>query len=79
VVFGIQRAPRISRVVICGLFGSAIFSYYLISGKIFEKKFTEDKMCVYIFSATLSEKFLILRRNERNVAKKIHWSYVKYP
>jgi len=49
--FGIQRAPRMRRVVICGLFGSAIFSYF-ISDKIFEKKVTEHKMCVFIFSAT---------------------------
>ena len=49
--FGIQRAPRMRRVVICGLFGSAIFSYF-ISDKIFEKKVTEHKMCAFIFSAT---------------------------
>ena len=34
----------------------------------------EYKMCVLIFSTTLSEKFLILRRTERDITKNAHWS-----
>jgi hypothetical protein len=34
-------------------------------------------MCVLIFSITLSETFLILRRNERDMIKNVHWSWSK--
>ena len=50
-----------------------------------KKKITEHKMCVVIFSTNLSETFLILRRNERDMIKNVYWSsnkvhfiYVKY-
>jgi hypothetical protein len=36
------------------------FLHYLINGKIFEKKFTEHKICVLIFSTIVSKTFLIL-------------------
>jgi len=34
-------------------------------------------MCVLVFSTTLSETFLILRRNERDIIKNIYWSLGK--
>jgi len=49
-----------------------IFPLYLIKGKILEKKKTENKMCVFIFSINLSEIFFILRRNERDMIKYIY-------
>jgi hypothetical protein len=34
-------------------------------------------MCALIFSTFLSEKILILRRNERDMIKNVHWSLRK--
>jgi len=36
-------------------------------------------MCVFIFSAILSEIFLILRKTERDMIKMIIGLHVKYP
>ena len=45
---GIQHKMRMRCIVICGLFGSAVFfSHYLINGEIFEKKFYWIKKCVF--------------------------------
>jgi hypothetical protein len=53
---------------------------YEINGKIFEKKkVTEQKMCVLISSTILSETFLILRKNERDMIKQVYWSSCKVP
>ena len=41
-------------------------------GHDFLKQFTERKMCVLNFSTNLSETFLILRRTERDVIKKMY-------
>jgi hypothetical protein len=35
--------------------------------------------CVLIFSTNLSESFLILRRTERDMVKKVYWSSCKVP
>jgi hypothetical protein len=35
---------------------------------------TEHKMWVLIFCTNLSETILILRRNERDIIKNVHWS-----
>ena len=52
-----------------------IFPQCLINGKIFGKikKVTKNKMCVLIFSTTLSETFFVLRRNERDMIENICW------
>ena len=47
-----------------------------VRGAGFKKKVTEHKICVLIFSTTLVETFLILRRNERDMIKSVYWSYV---
>ena len=39
-----------------------IFRHYLINGTIFRKKVAEHKMCALIFSTTLGEIFLIVKR-----------------
>ena len=45
----------------------------------FHKQVTEHKMCFLIFSTILSETFLILRRNERDVIKNLCWSSCEAP
>jgi len=62
VVFGIQHAMHMPRIVTCGLLSSTVFSpHYIINGTIFEKKiyiyiyiyiYIEHKMCVLISSTT---------------------------
>jgi len=42
-----------------------------------EKKITECKICVLIFSTDLSEKLIILRRTERDMKKNVYRSSCK--
>ena len=53
VAFGIQHSLRMRIFVICGLSGSTLF-FHIVSynGTIFGKKFTDHKMCVFIFCTT---------------------------
>jgi hypothetical protein len=67
-------------IVICGLPRSTIFFHiFLINGTIYETKLLNTK-CVFWFSLQLlSETFLILRRTERDIIKKIYIGlHVKY-
>jgi len=50
-----------------------------MNGTIFGKKVTENKMRVLIFSAILSETFLILGRTEQEVMKNVYLSSCKVP
>jgi hypothetical protein len=59
------RAPL--NVVFCGPFGSKRNNV--------RTRVTEHKMCVLIFSATLSETFLIIRGTERDIIMNVH----RYP
>jgi len=51
-----------------------IFPHYLVNVTIFWKKVIQHKMCVLIFSTTLSETFLILKKNEWDVMVNMHRS-----
>jgi hypothetical protein len=55
-------------IAICGLSGSTIFFYTnSYTARFSGKKFIEHKMCVLIFSTTLSETSLILPRIQRDI------------
>jgi hypothetical protein len=57
------KSHLLCAVLYCHLRLYHIFPHYVIHGTIFGKKLLEIK-CVLIFSANLSEKFLILRVNQ---------------
>jgi len=46
---------------------------------IYEKKVVEHKLCVFIFSTTLSEKFIILRNIQRDIFINVRRSSRKVP
>jgi hypothetical protein len=51
VALEIRRAMHMRLIISCDLPGPTVFSpHYLINGTIFEKKVTEHKKCVLIFS-----------------------------
>jgi len=78
VALGIHIAKHKRSVAICGLSRSTIFiPHYLINGTIFGEKLLNTK-CVLSFSLQLlSETFLILRRNERDIIKNVYRSSCK--
>ena len=52
-----------------------IYPHYLINGTIFFKLL--NTKCVFQVSLYLSEKFVILRGNERDVVENVYWSLCK--
>jgi hypothetical protein len=78
VAVDIHHKKRMRHIVICGLPGS-IFPRYLIKGTIFGEKKSLNIKCVLRFSSNSSETFLILRRNEGDMIKNVHWSSFKVP
>jgi len=53
--------------------------HYVINGTISGKKVTEHKMCVLIFSTSLSEIFLVLRMIERDIINNVYSASCKEP
>jgi hypothetical protein len=72
---------RMCRIVICDLsVSTTFFPHYLIKGTIFEKKVLLKTKCqVWLSLQLLSETFLILRRNERDMIINVYWSSCKVP
>jgi hypothetical protein len=80
VALGMQHAMRMRHTVICGFSGSTIFFQIFHKRHDFRKNriVIEQKVCVFSLQR-LSETFLILRRNERDMIKKLCIDlYVKY-
>ena len=77
VALGIQHAMRMSHIFNCGLQYSSTLSHKWHDFR--KTKVSEHKMRVLIFSTILSETFLILRRNERDMIKMHIGLHVKYP
>jgi len=72
-----QRANLMRHILICDLPSSTIF-FHIISqtARLQNKKLLKIK-CVFVFSTNFSETFLILRRTERDMIKKVYWSSCK--
>jgi len=80
VALDIHHEMRTRHIVICGPSGSTLFfPLYFIKGTISGTKVTGYKTRVLIFSTTLSEAFLIIRRNERDFINNEYWSSSKVP
>ena len=71
----IQNADGMCRIML----SSVACSHYLTKGVIFGKKVIEHKMCVLIFYTIFSEKFIILRRTERDINIHLNRSSCKVP
>ena len=74
----IQNAMRIRYIVICGLPRSTIFFHIISLTARFSKKKSDNIKYVFWFSVQqLSEKFLYLRRTERDMIKHVYRSSCK--
>jgi len=77
VALGIQHAMRMRHIFLGRLSGSTIFSTLSHKGANLKKLKNKKKIlfikCVLIFSTTLSETFLTVRRTERDTIIKVYW------
>ena len=74
VALDVQHAMHMGHIFICGLSGCNYFSALSHKRYDFQKKKIEQEIRVLISSALLSETFLILRRNERDMIKNVYCS-----
>jgi len=56
-----------------------ILPHYLINSTIFENKLLKIKCVFRVYLPLLSQIFLILRRNERDMMENVYWSSCKVP
>jgi len=70
------------RIILSPVASPAVLYVFVISEKLrdfLKKKDFEHKICVLIFCVILSEKFLILRRIERDMIKNVFLDSCKLP
>jgi hypothetical protein len=82
VAVGIQHAMSMHRIILPSVACPAVQYFCTLSHKQHnyrKKNVFEHKMCVLIFSTTLSEKFLILIRIEQDVIINVYLSSCKVP
>jgi hypothetical protein len=84
VVLGNQREKRMRRFILLYVASPTVLHFHTLSNKRRDfrkkKKITEHKMCFCIlFTTFVSEIFLILRRNERDMIKNVYLSSCKVP
>ena len=65
-------------IFICSLSGCTIFFHIIYRRQYFRNNIVEYKICISIFSSNFSEKFLILRRIQRDMVKNVYGLYVIY-
>jgi len=75
----IQHAMRMRRITLSSVVCLSVPNFPTLYHKrhYFHENIFEYKMCVLIFSATLSETFLILTRIQRDTVTNVHRSCVK--
>ena len=61
---------RMRHIVVCGLSGPTVFFHILINGTILEKKVTEHKMCIVIFSTLFCPRHLLCQEETREIQSK---------
>ena len=80
VPFGIQHALCMQYIILPSVASPTLQFFYVFSLTApFPKNTIEHKTCVLILSTILSETFLILRRNERDMIKMFICFHVNYP
>ena len=77
----IQHAKRMRRIISSSRACQTVPYFSTLSHKRqdFRENVTEHKMCVLIFSTTLSSTFLILRKIGRDMVTNVHMSSCKVP
>ena len=75
----IQHAMRIRHILICGLSGCKYFFYIISKTARFFKTFTENKLCVLIFSTMFVRNFYHSKKKWARYDKNVYSSSCKVP
>ena len=80
VALRIQHAMSMSRTVICGQTGAAIFFHIIsLTARLKKKKVIEHQMCVLNFSETFVWNISHSKKNWARYDKNVHWFSCKVP